>query len=96
MHAFFFQEVLRVLKPEGQFYFMEHVGAPPGSWLRSCQDLLSAFVWPWLGEGCLLNKDTEQLIRSANFATCHIVPFILPDPALFMLQTCVHGLATKA
>lgn len=35
------QEVLRVLKPGGRFYFIEHVAAPQQTRLRTAQDWLS-------------------------------------------------------
>ena len=34
------REVHRILKPGGQFIFVEHVGAPKGSWLRRFQRVI--------------------------------------------------------
>jgi ubiquinone/menaquinone biosynthesis C-methylase UbiE len=58
-------EVKRVLKPNGQFLFLEHVRSPePG--LAKWQDRLEK-PWRFVGDGCHCNRDTESAIRAAGF-----------------------------
>ncbi|EFJ21508.1 hypothetical protein SELMODRAFT_57160, partial [Selaginella moellendorffii] len=60
------QEVIRVLKPGGQFLFVEHVGAQDGSWLDLFQNLLNP-IQVFFADGCHLNRDTLSFIRKARF-----------------------------
>ncbi|EFJ27109.1 hypothetical protein SELMODRAFT_57159, partial [Selaginella moellendorffii] len=60
------QEVIRVLKPGGQFLFVEHVGAQDGSWLNLFQNLLNP-IQVFVADGCHLNRDTLSFIRKARF-----------------------------
>lgn len=58
-------EIKRVLKPDGQFLFMEHVRSPePG--LAKWQDRLEK-PWRFLGDGCHCNRDTEANLEAAGF-----------------------------
>jgi ubiquinone/menaquinone biosynthesis C-methylase UbiE len=58
-------EVKRVLKPNGQFLFLEHVRSPePG--LAKWQDRLEK-PWRFLGDGCHCNRDTVSAISAAGF-----------------------------
>lgn len=61
-------EVHRVLKPGGTFVFIEHVAAPPGSWLRRVQDVCTP-LWQTFGDGCRPNCDTGRAIECAGFAS---------------------------
>jgi ubiquinone/menaquinone biosynthesis C-methylase UbiE len=59
------QEVQRVLKPDGQFLFLEHVRSPdPG--LAKWQDRFEK-PWRFLGDGCHCNRDTVKAISAAGF-----------------------------
>jgi ubiquinone/menaquinone biosynthesis C-methylase UbiE len=59
------QEIKRVLKPDGQFLFLEHVRSPePG--LAKWQDRLEK-PWRFLGDGCHCNRDTVSAISAAGF-----------------------------
>ena len=59
------REIQRVLKPDGQFLFLEHVRSPdPG--LARWQDRLER-PWRFLGDGCHCNRDTVKTIRAAGF-----------------------------
>jgi ubiquinone/menaquinone biosynthesis C-methylase UbiE len=59
-------EVKRVLKPDGQFLFLEHVRSPdPG--IAKWQDRLEK-PWRFIGDGCHCNRDTEATIKAAGFA----------------------------
>src|SRR3972149_4237805 len=58
-------EMRRVLKPEGQYRFYEHVRyehAFGAFW----QDLATP-VWRWFGAGCHPNRDVAALIQAAAF-----------------------------
>ncbi len=69
-----------MLKPGGRFYFIEHVadgpdgpdgpegGARTRTARRRLQDALTnSGLWPCLGDGCRLNRETEMHIRNAGF-----------------------------
>jgi len=58
-------EIKRVLKPDGQFLFLEHVRSrSPG--LAKWQDRLER-PWRFLGDGCHCNRDTTSAISAAGF-----------------------------
>ena len=59
------REIGRVLKPDGQFLFLEHVRSiDPG--LAKWQDRLEK-PWRFLGDGCHCNRDTVSAISAAGF-----------------------------
>jgi ubiquinone/menaquinone biosynthesis C-methylase UbiE len=58
------REVQRVLKPDGQFLFLEHVRSPdPG--LAKWQDRLEK-PWRFIGDGCHCNRDTVAAIAASG------------------------------
>jgi len=59
------QEIYRVLKPRGHFYFAEH-GQSPDSVVRIWQDRLTP-IQKVIGDGCHLNRPIAELIRSLGF-----------------------------
>ena len=59
------REVKRVLKPDGQFLFLEHVRSRNPS-LAKWQDRLER-PWRFLGDGCHCNRDTVSTISAAGF-----------------------------
>jgi ubiquinone/menaquinone biosynthesis C-methylase UbiE len=69
-------ELDRVLKPGGQFLFLEHVRSPdPG--LAKWQDRIAP-LWRRLGHGCNCNRPTPDLIRSSRFENVEIDEDRLP------------------
>ncbi|WP_051288968.1 class I SAM-dependent methyltransferase [Mycobacterium sp. URHD0025] len=59
------REIARVLRPDGQLLFIEHVRA--GSrFLAACQDLLDG-PWRRFAAGCRCNRATLELMRAAGF-----------------------------
>ncbi|KAM4701089.1 thiol S-methyltransferase TMT1A-like isoform 1-T1 [Discoglossus pictus] len=60
-------EVLRVLRPGGAFFFLEHVTAHPDSWNYFIQIILDP-TWRYIGDGCKLTKETWKYLDSANFS----------------------------
>ncbi len=61
-------EIRRVLRPGGQFVFVEHVSADPGTRLHQLQGWLRR-PWSWAFEGCELRRNTAAIIRAAGFET---------------------------
>ena len=83
------REAERVLKPGGELRFFEHVQAEtPG--LRRIQRVLDASsIWPLLGGGCHVGRDTAAAIERAGFAIDHLDRFRFPD-APFALPSSPH------
>jgi ubiquinone/menaquinone biosynthesis C-methylase UbiE len=59
------REIARVLRPDGQLLFIEHVRAS-SRFLAACQDKL---LQPWRGfaGGCVCNRPTVELMRACGF-----------------------------
>jgi ubiquinone/menaquinone biosynthesis C-methylase UbiE len=60
------REIARVLRPDGQLLFIEHVRAS-SRFLAACQDRL---LHPWrrFAGGCFCNRPTVELMRACGFA----------------------------
>jgi ubiquinone/menaquinone biosynthesis C-methylase UbiE len=59
-------ELFRVIRPGGELRFYEHVVATkPG--VRRFQRVADATIWPLLGGGCHLSRDTGAAIERAGF-----------------------------
>ena len=85
------REIARVLRPDGQLLFIEHVRAR-SRFLAACQDW---FARPWRGfaGGCVCNRSTLDLMRSCGFtveadnAVWHGMPAIV-HPLAVGRATC--------
>ncbi|GAB4414074.1 MAG: class I SAM-dependent methyltransferase [Anaerolineae bacterium] len=73
-------EVRRVLRPGGQFLFLEHVAAPTRSLTLAMQYVLNP-AWSALGDGCHLTRDTGAIIQAAGFRQVEMRTFRAPYPA---------------
>ena len=71
------QEIRRVLKPGGQFVFLEHVGAGRTTSLRKVQQFVRPF-WRCIADGCDPARDTGEAILDAGFKPIHFEGFTLP------------------
>ncbi|XP_047642800.1 thiol S-methyltransferase METTL7B [Phacochoerus africanus] len=61
------QEVQRVLRPGGLFFFWEHVAEPQGSWALLWQQVLEP-TWKHIADGCCLTRETRKDLESAKFS----------------------------
>lgn len=86
------QEVLRVLKPGGRFFFLEHVAAPPNTWLRRLQHWIRP-LWKVLGDGCHPDRETWVALEQAGFERVEYQHFRAPVPAIVSPQ--IIGVAHK-
>ncbi len=68
-------EIWRVLRPGGQFCFLEH-GLSPDPKVASWQTRLNP-IHQVLGDGCHLNRPMEQIVRSQPFEVGPIQTFYL-------------------
>jgi len=59
-------EMRRVLKPDGTFRFMEHVGNDSSAFWAGAQNVIAP-VWRWMGAGCRTNQRTQRAIEQAGF-----------------------------
>ena len=60
------REIARVLRPDGQLLFIEHVRAS-SRFLAACQDYLFQ-PWRSFAGGCHCNRPTVELMRACGFA----------------------------
>lgn len=85
------QEVHRILRPGGRFIFIEHVGAPAGSWLRRAQRWIKP-AWRALGDGCEPDRDTHENLLKAGFRMVRLERFEVPLP---LVSPHIAGIAEK-
>lgn len=83
-------EVKRVLKPGGQFLFLEHVKSETDEKLAQIQEQLNP-QQVRRADGCNLNRRTLQIIKDAEFAQLDAEYFELKD--FYVLNPTVAGIA---
>ena len=86
------QEVIRVLKPGGRFFFLEHVAAPQGTMLRWIQHGIKP-LWKTLGDGCHPDRETWVALENAGFERVDYQHFRANVPAIVSPQ--IIGVAVK-
>jgi len=82
-------EVRRVLRPGGQFLFMEH-GRDPDPRVAKWQDRLNP-LWKAVFDGCQVNRDISQLIRHAGLTLTAI-----ENPRMHMPRVAAYGYLGRA
>ncbi len=85
------RQILRVLKPGGRYFFIEHIAAPAGTQLRRIQRLVRP-VWKLAADGCCPDRETLQAIEKADFASMQCEQFLGPLP---IVRPHIAGVATK-
>ncbi len=84
-------EIRRVLKPGGEFVFLEHVAAPEGSGTRRWQRRIAPFS-SYFADGCHPDRETWKAIEEAGFSDVCIEHFRVPLP---LIGPHIAGVATK-
>jgi ubiquinone/menaquinone biosynthesis C-methylase UbiE len=87
------RQLLRVLKPEGRFFFLEH-GRSGEPRVQRWQDRMNGVQKALVG-GCNLNRDIERLVLEAGFAIEQIEKYYLEgQPKITGFLT--RGIARRA
>ncbi|XP_027710888.1 methyltransferase-like protein 7B [Vombatus ursinus] len=87
------QEVQRVLRPGGIFFFWEHVAEPPGSWALMWQQVAEP-TWKHIGDGCYLTRETWKELERAKFSELQLE--WQPPPTKWLpIGPHIMGLAVK-
>jgi ubiquinone/menaquinone biosynthesis C-methylase UbiE len=89
-------EVRRVLKPEGEYRFFEHVryeNAFGAFW----QDMITP-VWRWVAAGCHPNRDVVSFVREAGFEfeRLELTKPHPPIPPMVFVRPHIKGVARPA
>lgn len=87
------RQIYALLKPGGQFLFIEHVAAPNGSLLRQVQDGVRP-IWQWIGDGCQSNRQIARAIDAVGFTSVTYEAFDGPIP-IPIVRPHICGVATK-
>lgn len=87
------REVQRVLRPGGQFVFVEHVAAPRGTGTRRVQDWIRP-VWNFVADGCNPNRETWVYLERAGFDALSYERFRVDVPLAF-IAPAIAGTATS-
>ncbi|KFU86969.1 Methyltransferase-like 7A, partial [Chaetura pelagica] len=77
------REVLRVLRPGGAFYFLEHVAADRSSWNYFWQQVCHP-TWKLLFDGCCITREAWKNLEEANFSELKLrhIKVELPCPPI--------------
>ena len=86
-------EIKRVLKPDGKFYYLEHVAAERGTVLNRVQKLMNP-AWHCCTGDCEITRETGRAIASAGFSKTWMEHFNL-NTIIFMIKPFLLGTATK-
>ncbi|KAF0295055.1 Methyltransferase-like protein 7A [Amphibalanus amphitrite] len=88
------REIRRVLVPGGKFYFLEHVGHPSGTWRRRLQNVLSnSGFWPAVFDGCVLNREVEEVMQTGGFSQVDCRSGLLLDTQMQPTSAPLSGAA---
>lgn len=74
-------ETMRVLRPGGRLVCIEHVAAPPSTFIGWIQRLVFR-PWRWLFEGCHTHRDTASELRRAGFSSVQLENITIPTAFL--------------
>ncbi|KAI0208069.1 Methyltransferase-like protein 7A [Lamellibrachia satsuma] len=87
-------EIKRVLRPGGKFYYIEHVCADEGSWVRTFQLLINP-VWKRISDGCNMTRETGKHVERAGFSQVEQTHFSADTLTTSLVKPHVKGVATK-
>ncbi|XP_035426244.1 putative methyltransferase-like protein 7A [Cygnus atratus] len=87
------KEVLRVLRPGGVFYFLEHVADDHSSWRYFWQQVCYP-TWKLVFAGCCLTREIWKNLEQANFSELKLQHISVPLPGT-PIKPHIIGYAVK-
>ena len=87
-------EIQRVLRPGGRFYFIEHIAAPEGTFLRKAQRGIRP-LWKLLADGCHPDRATHHLLDAAGFSDVRYEHFDVTAAPVPITKPHIIGVATR-
>ncbi|XP_075966535.1 thiol S-methyltransferase TMT1A-like [Anarhichas minor] len=87
------QEVRRILKTGGAFYFLEHVVSDPSSSTYFLQHVFEP-LWYYLGDGCMITRATWKDLEAASFSELHLKHVEAPEVTR-MIRPHIMGYSIK-
>ncbi|XP_070793900.1 thiol S-methyltransferase TMT1A-like [Pituophis catenifer annectens] len=87
------KEILRVLRPGGAFYFIEHVAASRSNWTSFWQQVYDP-TWRYLTDGCSLLKETWKDLENAGFSKLNL-QHIIGSLQLSIVCPHIYGYGVK-
>ncbi|KAK6173129.1 hypothetical protein SNE40_016645 [Patella caerulea] len=87
------QEVKRVLKPGGKFFFMDHVAAEHSSSLRWFQNRLNP-LWKAAADDCHINREIASTINKIGFSSVEVNQFNL-NTFIVLIKPSIYGTSVK-
>ncbi|KAM3848965.1 thiol S-methyltransferase TMT1A-like isoform 1-T1 [Vipera latastei] len=80
------KEVLRVLRPGGAYFFLEHVAADRSTWTYFLQQVCNP-AWGCMTDGCSVLRESWKYIENAGFSKLNLQHIIAP---LVVSVVCPH------
>ncbi|XP_032998422.1 methyltransferase-like protein 7A [Lacerta agilis] len=71
------KEILRVLRPGGAYFFLEHVAGAPSSWNLFWQQIYDP-IWQCLFDRCHLTRETWKNLEKAGFSELKLRHILAP------------------
>ena len=87
------REIARVLRPDGEYLFLEHVRARDGSWLGRLQDAVEV-PHRYLAAGCYPNRRTAELLDASPLEVVRIEHGRMPRSSP-TVRPVIHGIARR-
>lgn len=87
------EQIKRILKPSGEFVFIEHVRAKEHSVLSFIQNQFHK-PWYWFFEGCNTNRNTKSLLEWSGFSSVKLEEYNLYSPFIPIIPQ-IRGRAIK-
>ncbi|XP_062979228.1 thiol S-methyltransferase TMT1A-like [Elgaria multicarinata webbii] len=86
-------EVLRVLRPGGAYFFMDHVAGDRFSWCYFWQQICDP-TWNYLGDGCSVTRETWKVLENAKFSKLNLRHIMAPV-VFIVVRPHILGYAVK-